>query len=124
MKKRQIVGIALLFWVIWGGQGVALAQQTPDTILYNGKVVTVNNHEVNPTLGTIAQALAVKGDTILAVGDNARIRAMAGPSTRSIDLKGRTVMPSFGATHDHPIDRKSTRLNSSHIQKSRMPSSA
>ena len=104
MKTRWILRLVVTAWVIWAGEGLLRAQQTPDTILYNGKIVTVDNHEVNEELGTIAQALAIRGDTIVAVGDNSGIRAMAGPSTKSIDLKGRTVVPGFGGTHDHPMD--------------------
>lgn len=80
------------------------AQLPPDTILYGGKVVTVDDHGVNDRLGTIAEALAIRGTTIAAVGSNAQIRALAGPNTKSVDLKGRTVLPGLGVTHDHPQD--------------------
>jgi predicted amidohydrolase YtcJ len=80
------------------------AQQAPDTILFNGKIITMDDHAVNERIGSIVQALAVRGDTIVAVGTDAQIRAMAGPNTKSIDLKGRTVTPGYGGTHDHPMD--------------------
>ena len=73
-------------------------------ILFNGKIVTVDNKEVNGTLGTTAQAIAIRGDTIQAVGSNAQVRALTGPNTKSIDLKGRTVIPGMAGTHDHPMD--------------------
>jgi len=101
MKKRIsilviICGLSLL------GKETLRAQQTPDTVLYNGKIVTVDDHGVNGNLGTIAQAIAVKDDRILALGSNGQMRALAGANTRSIDLKGRTVIPGLIATHDHP----------------------
>lgn len=83
---------------------IVRAQQTPDTILYNGKIVTMNNHEVNGNIGTIAQAIAIRDGKILAVGTNADVRRLADAKTKSLDLKGRTVTPGFGATHDHPQD--------------------
>jgi len=80
---------------IWVGGGLAWSQQVPDTILYNGKIVTVDNHEVNEKLGTITQAIAIREGKIVAVGSNDQIRRLAGPNTKSLDLKGRTVTPGF-----------------------------
>ena len=85
-------------------QQVLQAQQAPDTILYNGKILTMDNKEVNANLGTVVQAVAVKDGKIAAVGTNDQIRGMAGPNTKSYDLKGRMASPGFGATHDHPQD--------------------
>ncbi|HYV86265.1 MAG TPA: amidohydrolase family protein [Patescibacteria group bacterium] len=58
-------------------------------ILVNGTVLTMNPQ------GMIAQAVAVSGDRIVEVGQNARIRSLAGPSTQVIDLEGRTLVPGF-----------------------------
>ena len=102
MKKcsRAVFAIAcFLLPFHWG-----FAQQAPDTILFNGKVVTVDNHEVNGKLGTIAQAIAIRDGKILAVGTNAEVRRLADAKTKSLDLQGRMVTPGFGATHDHPQD--------------------
>jgi len=67
----------------------------PDTVLVNGKIFTSN--PVQPW----AQALAVRGERVVAVGDTATIGAQAGPSTRRIDLGGRTVVPGFNDAHQH-----------------------
>ena len=65
-----------------------LAQQPPaDLILTNGKIVTVDERF------SIAQAVAIRGDRILAVGANQEIARLAGPNTRRIDLGGRTAIP-------------------------------
>ena len=104
MKRQWVLGMAILMWVSWAGQGLLWAQQAPDTILYNGKLVTVNDHGINGNLGTIAEAIAIRGDSILAVGSNAQIRALAGSNTKSIDLRGRMVTPGLAITHDHPQD--------------------
>ena len=70
-------------------------QAPPDLILSNGKIVTVDERF------TIAQAVAVRGDRIVAVGSNADIGRLAGADTRRIDLGGRTVMPGLIDNHMH-----------------------
>jgi predicted amidohydrolase YtcJ len=75
---------------------VVQAQQAPvDVILTNGKVITVDDRF------TIAQAVAVRGDRIVAVGSNQQITAMAGPNTRRIDAEGRAVIPGLIDNHMH-----------------------
>jgi hypothetical protein len=63
------------------------AARSADLILSNAKVITVD-HDF-----TIAQAIAIAGDRILAVGSNDALAAHTAPETRVIDLKGRTVHP-------------------------------
>src|SRR3990172_9575029 len=104
MKQQWFCGVVVLGFLFVCAGASLWAQQAPDTILYNGKIVTVDNHEVNNNVGTIAQALAVKGDKIVAVGTNAQIQALAGPNTKRLDLKGRKVIPGMAGTHDHPMD--------------------
>lgn len=77
----------------------------PDMIFFNSKVVSMDDAGFTSSPGTIAQAIAVRHDEILALGSNEQIRALAGPQTKQIDLKGRMVMPSFILTHGHPTDR-------------------
>jgi hypothetical protein len=48
-----------------------------------------------------AEALAVRGDRLAAVGTNAEARAVAGPRTEVVDLKGRFVSPGFNDAHLH-----------------------
>ncbi|HEY2988253.1 MAG TPA: amidohydrolase [Candidatus Binatia bacterium] len=68
-----------------------------DLILTNGKIVTVDDRF------TIAQAVAIKGERIVAIGKDADIRKRAGKDTRVIDLKGRTVIPGLIDNHAHFI---------------------
>jgi predicted amidohydrolase YtcJ len=72
-------------------------QQSADLILTNGKIITIDDRF------TIAQAVAIKGERIAAVGKNADIRKHAGKDTRVIDLKGRTVIPGVIDNHAHFI---------------------
>lgn len=66
----------------------------PDTIWLNGTVVTMEGDQT-------AQAVAVLGDNIVAVGSDAEVGPLAGPQTRVVDLQGRTMTPGFYAAHDH-----------------------
>jgi predicted amidohydrolase YtcJ len=75
---------------------VPYAQQpVADVILSNGKIITVDERF------TIAQAVAVRGERIIAVGTNQEIARLAGPSTRRIDLRGRAVLPGLIDNHAH-----------------------
>lgn len=64
---------------------------------------------LNATVHTVdaamprAEAFAVKGGRILALGRSADIRGLAGKSTRIMDAKGMTIVPGFIDTHNHPI---------------------
>lgn len=71
------------------------AAQMPDLILIKGKVFTADS--LNP----FAEALAIRGDRILAVGTTISIQKLAGPQTKTIDLGGRTVIPGINDAHDH-----------------------
>lgn len=48
-----------------------------------------------------AEALAIHGAHIVAVGDRRAVRALAGPGTRRIDLDGRVAIPAFNDAHQH-----------------------
>ncbi len=92
MKKHQ-------FWMAAAAIAASIsfgsAQQAADTILHNGKVLTVDANF------SIAEAVAVRDSQILAVGTNNEVLRLAGPDTVKIDLKGRTVTPGLIHTHVH-----------------------
>jgi predicted amidohydrolase YtcJ len=69
--------------------------QAPELVFYNANVWTVD--DAQPT----AEAVAIRGERIVAVGSNAAVRALAGPQTRAVDLKGATVLPGFNDAHTH-----------------------
>src|SRR5438132_7522414 len=71
--------------------------QAPDKVLVNGKIITVDG------TFTIAQALAIKGARIVAVGTTADIEKLKGPATQTIDLRGRAVIPGLIDNHSHWI---------------------
>jgi predicted amidohydrolase YtcJ len=67
-----------------------------DLVLTAGRLFTADG------AGTWARAMAVAGNRIVALGMDDDVLAMAGPRTRHIDLRGRTVTPGFGDAHVHP----------------------
>jgi len=93
MKRSKI---SMLFVIMLSAALSTIAQQaTPDLVLTNGKIITVDERF------SIAQAVAVKGEQIIAVGSNQEIGQLAGPSTRRIDLRGRAVVPGLIDNHAH-----------------------
>lgn len=72
------------------------AAKTPASLaLINGDVYTVSSQPAH------AQAIAIQGEKIVAVGSNADVRLWIGPHTRVIDLHGRFAMPGFNDAHTH-----------------------
>jgi predicted amidohydrolase YtcJ len=53
------------------------------------------------TVDSTAEAIAVSGDRIIAVGNNSTIRKLIGPHTRVIDARGRLLIPGFNDAHVH-----------------------
>jgi predicted amidohydrolase YtcJ len=102
LRNSIILSMGAIF--IWAGISARAQQAPPDTILYNAKIITMNDHTPSESIGTTAQAVAIRGNSIVGVGTDAQVRALAGPNTKSWDLKGRTVTPGYGGTHDHPMD--------------------
>jgi predicted amidohydrolase YtcJ len=66
-----------------------------DVILVGAKIITAETKQ------TTAEAIALAGERILAVGATTEIRRLAGPSTRIVDLRGRTVIPGLIDAHVH-----------------------
>ena len=66
-----------------------------DLILFNGRIADFNHRKMQ------ARAVAVAGERILAVGEDADVLPLAGPTTEKIDLDGRLVVPGFIDTHIH-----------------------
>lgn len=67
----------------------------PEIILFNANILTMD--ETQPT----AQAVAIDGNLILAVGSNAEILALQTAGTQLLDLQGRTIVPGLIEAHSH-----------------------
>ncbi len=93
---RYRVSPILLTIVITLGITVACAPIDPaDMVLVNGSIVTMAEGTAT------AEALAVRGDRLVAVGNEASVRKLIGKNTQVIDLDGRFVMPGFVESHAH-----------------------
>jgi predicted amidohydrolase YtcJ len=94
---RYILASLILVLVAVATRATEEAQGPADLIVHHGKVVTVD------AKFHIAQAVAVKDGTILAVGDNEPVLMLKGPKTRLIDADGKTVLPGLYDSHVHPV---------------------
>ncbi|MGE0449580.1 MAG: amidohydrolase [Vicinamibacterales bacterium] len=96
-----LASAASLLLVLCGAALTVGAQRTssqtapPDVILTNGRFITVDR------AFSRAEAAAITGGRFVAVGTTAEIDRLKGPSTRSIDLHGRSVVPGLGDNHLH-----------------------
>ena len=69
----------------------------PDTVLHNAHVITLDG------VSTIAEAIAIEGDRIVAVGADADVLPLAGRRTRVSDLHGASVIPGLIDNHTHQL---------------------
>jgi len=96
--KKFITLVALVLFLL-GGRYVGAQDGTPDMIIHNAHIVTVDK------AFSIASAAAIKDDKFVIVGTDHQVLASAGRDTKIIDMKGRTVVPGFNDTHLHLASR-------------------
>lgn len=90
LARACLLLLALLAVVACAGP-----RPTPDLILSDGRIFTADS--TRPW----AEAVAVAGDSILAVGPADSVTALAGEGTRTIALEGRVVVPGLNDAHGH-----------------------
>jgi hypothetical protein len=93
--ERTVSKIFLCFGLFCLGTSALAQQADPDLILFNGKIFT------SVVTRPYVEALAIRGERIVATGDTKTIQAMAGPKTNAIDLRGGTVIPGINDAHHH-----------------------
>jgi predicted amidohydrolase YtcJ len=97
MRRRSSIsasGRLLLVFLLHSARAASAAEPA-DLVLTNGVVHTVDPKHPR------AEAVAVRGGRIVAVGSSAELRAQVGPKTRVVDLSGRTLVPGFEDAHAH-----------------------
>jgi predicted amidohydrolase YtcJ len=108
MKRWLVVALLVLLFPfatfvrveIDAGQG----PEPADLILHHGKVLTVDDKF------STAEALAIRGERIVAVGSDKDVLAYKGPKTRVIDVQGHTVLPGLYDSHTHPVGAATSEL--------------
>jgi len=91
-SRRQLLVTLALGALLHTSSGAASEHGFADLVLKNGKVIAVDAQD------TIADAVAVQGNRIVAVGD---VSSWEGPQTHIVDLKGRALLPGFIDAHSH-----------------------
>ena len=99
--RHARIGMRCILWLtVILIAGPALNGDEPrsaDLIIRHAKVITVDREF------RIAEAVAIRGDRVLAAGSNADIAHLAGPATRIIDAGGKTLLPGLYDSHVHPL---------------------
>ncbi len=86
---------ALLAAVVFAFPLFSLADDPPDLIIHHAKVFTADPAHRS------AEAVAIRGNRIVAVGTDAEVTALAGDRTKRVDAGGRVVVPGFNDAHTH-----------------------
>ncbi len=94
MMSHRLTAAALCA-LLAGGLRLVAQQPPADVLLTGGKIITVDERF------SIAQAVAIRGERIVAVGTDQELTRLGGPSTRRIDLAGRSVIPGLIDNHMH-----------------------
>src|SRR5262245_20663716 len=81
--------------LVWSASAQVQQRPPADRVLLNGQVLTVDAND------SVAEAVAISGGRIVAVGSTSDVRGWVGPSTDVIDLRGRTATPGLIDTHVH-----------------------
>jgi predicted amidohydrolase YtcJ len=104
----SVLGCLALGLAVLSGRTVAQEEEEErapaDLIIHHAKVLTVNDRF------HIVQALAVRGDRIIAVGEDQTVLRLRGPKTRVIDANGRMVLPGLYDSHVHPVGAATSEL--------------
>ncbi len=93
MTRRSALALSSAF----GLSGMTSISKTPDVILTNGRFTTLSPGQPE------VEAIAIRGDRIMALGTNDEISGLATAGTRRFDLGGKRVTPGINDAHCHPI---------------------
>jgi predicted amidohydrolase YtcJ len=94
-RNRLLWFLALVSCLALSGRPQAQTRPAADLVITNAKIWTVDKSS------PVAQAVAVLGDRIVAVGSNADVDAWRGPHTQVIDAGGKLLLPGFNDAHVH-----------------------
>jgi predicted amidohydrolase YtcJ len=97
LRRNAFASAALALALSLVSAGAAGGTQDATTLFYNAHVFTAEPN------APYAQAVAIRGDRIIAVGETVAVEKAAGPGARRVDLGGKFLMPGMIDAHAHPI---------------------
>ncbi len=92
---RSIFILSMVALILLSACQPSTPKEIADLVIKNGTIYTVDKSR------TVAQAMAIKGDAIIYVGDDAGVQKFVGDTTRVIDLQGKLVLPGLIDSHAH-----------------------
>lgn len=95
MQRGLVTCAGSIFLILLAARGYGVEVEPADLVFRGGKIVTLDPKKPE------AQALAARGERIIAVGTNNEIKPLIGPRTRVIDLQGKLAVPGFIEGHGH-----------------------
>jgi predicted amidohydrolase YtcJ len=93
------VAVLIVAGYLAGATGSSASPAQATIVFHHATVLTMDAQRPR------AEAIALRGDRILALGSNEEIRRLVGSSTATVDLGGRTLMPGFVDSHTHLFQR-------------------
>ena len=112
-SKLYSKSLIMILTFLFLGSFFSCAKKEPaDLVLMNGKIVTIDDKKPE------VQALAVRGDVIVALGSDKRIKSYISQATQVIDLEGNLAIPGFIDAHGHftGLGSSKMRLDFMHIK--------
>ncbi|MBI4463692.1 MAG: amidohydrolase family protein [Acidobacteria bacterium] len=100
-NKLRVVWWLFLFYSISFAQVPPEVIHYPDLILFDGKVASFEGALLNERV-SFSEAIAIRNGRVFVVGTDEEVLKLKGPNTIAIDLDGKTVLPGFADTHNHP----------------------
>jgi predicted amidohydrolase YtcJ len=106
-RRPRVASVIVFCMVLLCGRSFAQTDTAAVTVFYDAHVFTAEYEQ------PYAEAVAVRGERILAVGRLDAVERAAGPAARRVDLKGQFLMPGMIDAHAHPIAGGLTLVQSS-----------
>lgn len=95
MRLPSIAASLLLPLLLAHGGSAAAGSPPAETLYRGGTVLTLDGKD------RVAEAVAVRGGRVVAVGSDAELASLSGPATRVVELQGRALLPGFIDGHSH-----------------------
>ena len=113
MSSRVFLAAVALVCVLPSAQAQAPSTNGGERVFYHAKIFTAEPEHA------YAEAIAIRGDKIVAVGSRAEVAKAVGENAEMVDLQGKTLFPGFIDSHAHPLDGGLTLISADIGEKAR-----